>query len=776
MKKLMLVLCKTFVFTFLLSLSLNYCTPVWAVEGELLASPSDSEERETEAKEETEAAETETEVVEIAAESEAATKKRIEIYSILSIVGENVEQVGISESFSEALQEHSDRVVLKASQAYSRNNLSLFIKRRGWGGTISTNSKDCKVTPTGERTDIEYGPSLNVEEWTERYEISRIDPDVSEVHIQFVVNTVWESGFQRTMYRDITIPLLDARDNAPATPKIEFDASHPDVYMLRGVDSSMEYICVENPYAKEAVSEWTPCAGAEVALTPENKEYFCMVRYKATASHSESQLVTMKVPALRSAPSLTYDKKTETLSKLSTEMEYRVGDGSYKPVTEAFINGGISEILDQITEDTVDLKVRYAAVNAPASAEEAIPLLKRLDAPVQVTLDPVTFRLQGTASGMEYLLDTATSWKSITQSYVDLKNYALADRDVVVMVRYRYTTTNSNSKPVRLVLPQLTDAPANLTVDYFTETISGFDTAKSYQYATSLTGTWNGITLKNGVFDISGKIKTASEAVLYIRRAATADTSFSAAAAVTLPQRRAAPADILFSYNDATLPETKAQVNNLTSAMEYKLYGAAAWEPCPDGSLVLDIPTAAKTYYFRMKATGDAFASSQKSLSLKTYGSAPSCSLNITTEQISSIKNTMEYQFNGGAYTPVGEATVMLMSDLADSLGAGESYVIKFRYARKQDAPVSKEKVITVYPRPEPPTGMAYDPSTFYLSGVSTKMQYREKGTTAWKSIGSTKVKLNTLVGNRTDVQIEVRYKPAGGVFASKAVIVNLFK
>lgn len=74
---------------------------------------------------------------------------------------------------------------------------------------------------------------------------------------------------------------------------------------------------------------------------------------------------------------------------------------------------------------------------------------------------------------------------------------------------------------------------------------------------------------------------------------------------------------------------------------------------------------------------------------------------------------------------------------------------------------------------------LSYNKETYELSGVSNAMQYREVGTTSWKSISRTTVNLKTLINGRTDVQVEIRYKPVSTnnnvVFASKSTIINLY-
>lgn len=55
---------------------------------------------------------------------------------------------------------------------------------------------------------------------------------------------------------------------------------------------------------------------------------------------------------------------------------------------------------------------------------------------------------------MEYRLDTASTWTSISGKTVSLKKAVSADHDVLVYVRMKATTTASASLPVEFVIPR----------------------------------------------------------------------------------------------------------------------------------------------------------------------------------------------------------------------------------------------------------------------------------------------------------------------------------
>mgnify|MGYP006876754790 CR=1 FL=1 len=709
---------------------------------------------------------------------ERARVEPISKFNIVQISGLNIKGTKITEKLPS--QDSIDRTTYTARNTYKREGLTIDIRRRGSDGSVTYKTPDCEINSYGAPYDVIYDAYGGLIEYTTRNSIEITNPDITKLHIQFVVYTSWSSGNQRQIIRDVYIPLEDERTAAPQSPEIIYTNEYPDSYVLTGVDSSMEYAICMDPFVRSAFT-WETCTEKNILFTPGAREQLCFVRYKSEENISESQYKELKVPCRKSAPALSYDRKTEKLTGLTIEMEYCVGEGDFKEVTEDMISGNMSDIIDAIEGDSISLKIRYRSMNEPVSFEKVITLYKRLAPPANVTLDLVTFKLMGTSSDMEYKTDDMESWKSASSSTTDLKDKASAEKDVIVQVRFKATTTSAFSKSVTFTIPKLSAAPTGLSTDYQLETIVGFDTAKSYEYSTSPTGTYRVVTLSDkGEFTL-GSLITSSKKTLYFRERASEERPFSAYAKIDIPARRALPSTIKFVYNNTNTPETQAVLINVSPTMEYQKKGDAVWTSFEGNSKTVDIQDKSITYYVREKATESEFVSSQKSYNLQTYYSLASCKMDLNNEEISSLTNIMEYRINGGEFISAGDVKKISVSEYADSLSENETCVFEVRYMRRENYPVGKIKTFIIHPRPMiSSSSLNYDPATFILSGVSKDMQYREKGKSTWKSVGGITVNLKTLVNGRPDVQIEVRYKPQtistdNYRFASDIIVVDLY-
>lgn len=716
--------------------------------------------------------------IEIEEDEERARVEPISKFNIVQISGYDTLGNEIVEKFPTS-QNSIDRTSFTAENTYKREGLVIALRRRGSNGNIYEKSSDCSMATWGAPYDIIYDNYGGLLEFTYKNKITITNPDISQLHIQFVVNTTRPNGGARQIIRDIFIPLEDERAGAPQTPEIIYRNDYPDSYILTGVDSSMEYTIISDPYIRNALT-WEPCPEKEIFLTPEQQGKICLVRYKAGDGTSESQYKELKIPVRKGAPQVSYNRNTEILSGLTTEMEYSIGEGEYTTVTEEIVSGDMSKIIDAIESDSIDLKVRYRSDNAPAGIEKVITLYKRLAPPSEVTFNLVTFTLEGTKSGMEYKTDEMENWKSITSASVNLKNNVSEEKDVTVQVRYKATNTNAYSKSITFVIPKLTAAPRGLSINYQTETIAGFDATKVYEYARSLTGSYQDIVLSDSGEFALGSLISSSPRTIYIREKATQEHPFSASAKIEIPGRKVLPSTIKFVYNDESVPETQARLVGVGPTMEYRQRNETEWLPLTGDSLIVDIPENNTSYYIREKATESEFVSKEYSLTLRTYYSQVGCIVNFNTEEIASLQNTMEYRIDGGEFVQVGDMKVISLSEFADSLSADETCMIDIRYMRREGYPVGKIKKFVIHSRPAAPSNLNYDPTTFVLSGVSSDMQYREVGETSWRTISNHTLNLKNLVNGRPDVKIEIRYKSAKPsdddyVFASDITVFELY-
>ncbi|MCB6202130.1 hypothetical protein [Extibacter muris] len=702
--------------------------------------------------------------------------QRISKYAILKIKGMSPSHDTLSENFDTTGQNSSDRYTIRAENKYSsESKLTFSVRQYGTAGSVSVTSPECTVT-MGKTYSHVLGSDGGVVEFTQDYEIDNISPDTQELKIQCMVQTTYSGGAFRWIYRDLIIPISNNRPAVPETPEIVYDTNYPESYILTGTDDSMEYASFQNPY--RTAYEWKPCTEKEIVLEPGDEEVFYLVRYKETENNEASNYKQLTLPKRREAPAVTLDRSNEVLSKLTTEMEYSIGGGDYIPVTQSMIDGGISDILDEITEDTVIMRIRYRAEGKPASADRIITLYKRIDMPQDIEFDPLTFKVNGVKKGMEYLVDSEDKWIAVTGSYIDLTRYGSSEREVVVSIRQPYTSTLSNSKSYKVTLPKLKDAPTGLEIDYNEEVIKGFDEKCKYQYAVSPTGNYSNINFINGEWDLkkTSLIQAGNNREVYIRKTSLPDAAVSAAVKLIIPCRRPSPDNAVnFIYNDSTTDDTQALLTNIDTQMELRAGETNVWTPCTGERMIVQIPVKNTTYYFRAKATDSEFASSAKMVVLNTFGSEPGCSVYWSAEYIQSLSKYMEYKVNDGKYQPVGDMKVFPLTEIVDSLSKDETYTLAFRYMRTESKPASKTRIITIHSRPAPPKGVQYNVSTYILSGVTNNMEFREKGTDKWTSIGGTQLNLKSYVMNRPyNVQIELRYGASTSA-ASYPITINLY-
>lgn len=557
---------------------------------------------------------------------------------------------------------------------------------------------------------------------------------------------------------------LPARPTAPTTPKFLYnDSRYPGQAVLSGLSAGMQY-------RKSTDTAWANITNAnanEIVFDIPAATATYYVRTGATdeAFASANKSVSLAKPG--TVPNCTYNSTTEMISSLSTSMEMQIGDGAYIPVSGTTFS--TTELIDSLPSGgSLSIHVRKMATEtAPASAVKTFTLYSRGARPTTLIYNSAANSISGCSTTMQYRLDTATSWTAISTKTLDLQKYALADRDVKVYVRTKATTTAAASLPVEFTIPQMVVGPTG-TISYLDEAIVGLANA-NYQYGTNGTS-WTALTVTNGMWDISSLIGTSAK-TLYLRTAATDTEPVSAYSTFSISARPAAPKTPRFIYNDSRYPG-KAVLSDVTSGMQYRKSTDAAWINITDtnvNDIVLDIPTATTTYYVRNGTTAEAFASSNKSISLAKPGTAPSCTYNSTTEMISSLSTSMEMQIGNGAYVPVSETTFSTTT-LIDSLPSGSNLIIRIRRMATETAPSSVEKTFTIYSRGLPPTTLVYDSTTNLLSGCSTMMQYRLDTATKWTAITGKTLNLQNFASADRDVKVFVRTKATATAAASLPV------
>ena len=545
---------------------------------------------------------------------------------------------------------------------------------------------------------------------------------------------------------------IDDRPAAPAQPVLVYDLV-VDNAVVTGVDSSMEYRLRND-------SNWTPCTSNMLMAIPAKTQDY-LVRYAAT----ESITRPFKLKSAGSAPSCSYSTSTETITKVSDAMEVKYGSGAYVPIAPAATTLNISSAIDPIpTGQTLQVSVRsQASATDPASKDKVFTVNSRLAAPTTIVYNPVSISCTGVTSSMEYSVDNGATWKAVSGSTLNLEAAASSASNVDVGIRYKATTNNAASLPVIVTIAQLLPGPTGV-INFADETITGLANG-SYQYSTNGTS-WSAITVSNGIIDVSGKI-SSSPVTYYLRKAATPTTPISGYTAFALPARPAAPSTPAFVYNDVNNPD-KVVLTGIDNSMQYKKTSNGAWVDITTSTILFDPETSTNTYYVRIKADSQSFASANKNISMASKPTAPSCSYSTTTEMITSLSDAMEIRYNGGAYATVTTGVTTLdMSSLVNGLTTGQTMVINVRKKATATAPAGTDKVFTLYPRLAAPTTIAYNPVSISCTGVASSMEYSIDNGATWKAVSGTTLSLETAASPTNTVDVKIRYKATSSNAAS---------
>ena len=216
---------------------------------------------------------------------------------------------------------------------------------------------------------------------------------------------------------------------------------------------------------------------------------------------------------------------------------------------------------------------------------------------------------------------------------------------------YVYSVSGTPTDPT----PTKPDAPSANVVsfNYAAETIS-YDSSL-YEVSASNFGTV--IPSGGSITALLGSIS----APLYVRVKANGSTPASDATLVTVPNRQATPvvSDFIDYANETFATD---------GTYQYSLDNSS-WTNCT-GATPITVAGAGSTVYFRLAATGSAFASGSFSQTVPTRGTAPT-GLGKTDETvdqrddgtITGVTSAMEYRVSGGSWADCPDGTITGLAD-----------------------------------------------------------------------------------------------------------------
>ena len=308
----------------------------------------------------------------------------------------------------------------------------------------------------------------------------------------------------------------------------------------------------------------------------------------------------------------------------------------------------------------------------------------------------------------------------------------------------------------------------NLKVDYARDVVFGFEPGYSYQYSYNGDSIWANLPLNDdGEWDIFA-VMSAKPTKIFVRRNNSFAVSF-----ISLPSRRAAPTTPTFVYNDPNYPG-QALLTGMTEAMEYRTGSTGAWTPYTGNPVVCNIPGTNQSYYVRTVSSGNFTASAYKLVTLSKIGNAPSVSFDATNETIGTIKEGMGISLDDVNYTLITiPPAAHSISDLLDSIN-GSSITLYVKQFATATVPESVPKQFTLHQRLAKPTNISFNNQTNVVTGLTTAMQYRVKGTSAWTNLTGTSLNVSAHISADDDVILEFRYKPTASASASQSVEIFL--
>lgn len=487
-----------------------------------------------------------------------------------------------------------------------------------------------------------------------------------------------------TNYTTLNLP---ARKAAPTAPCFVYNNNnYYDKAVLTNVTSDMEYKISSDVL-------WTAVVSDDIVLEIPNSSVTYYIRYKSTSENFASQNKSISLSKKSTAPSLTYNTTTETITGLSTAMEISYNGSEYIPIEKGVNSLDLSERITKLAEPLIINIRRSATATTPASMIKAFTINSRLSPPINVVYNQASISLSGVSAKMQYRFETSSSWTTFTGTTFNLLAYANKDQDVKLFVRYGPTSTNSASLPVEFIIPKLLDGPV-CSIDFLDEKITGLDDNILYQYYIGsnpkTTSNWLPMSTVNGSFDISG-IVTSYDKIINIRKAATTDQPITNYTVLNLSARKAAPTEPYFVYNNNNYYD-KAVLTGVTPDMEYKLSTDMEWKEIIDNEIVLNLPDYNMTYYVRYKSNSESFSSSYKSVLLFSRRTAPNCTYNQSTQTITNLTNNMEIKIGEtGEYAPVASTTY----NLSDAFISTNSVTVYIRYKANNTKPASYVQIIT---------------------------------------------------------------------------------
>jgi len=528
---------------------------------------------------------------------------------------------------------------------------------------------------------------------------------------------------------------------------------------VTGVSSLMEY--------STNGTRWTAISANPLSITSmipaatASGDVTLSIRLKSVGGNPASlpaDIVLPRRPATPSAAAVRFDGLTEAIL-VTDDMEFRTDTGgSYTRVA-----AGETQIPVSAGETAQSYQVRVRATDATfVPAQPRTVTVPARGAAPGAAYNGSTDSITGVSAAMEYSLDDGEAWETIGATAIP--RTVFGDASTTVMVRTKATEAAPSSGIKAVAVPNAaTTYPTGITLDTRAEIVTGL--SDFMEFSTNGTS-WTAIAANT--LSITSLIQTENDVTLRIRYKAETGEPASLPCIVTLPRRPATPAPSAVKFDGLT------ETISLNDSMEYRANATEDFTSVAHGAttIPLDVGASAQSYQVRAKATDTVFASGILAVAVPARAAAPVALYDGLVDKITGVSSAMEYSLNDGtAWASASETSI------PRNVFGGVAATVLIRIKATATAPSSYIRSVNVPGKDETfPTGVALDPRSETVTGVSNLMEYSTNGT-SWTTVAANPLDISSMIPVATasdGVMLSIRFRAAGGKPASFAVSINI--
>lgn len=481
---------------------------------------------------------------------------------------------------------------------------------------------------TGTLSNVDSGMQYSLDKGATWKNINGSSAELTGLTSSTEIQIIKKGGATATDSAIQTIKLTQA-----ATPNATFTATGTNTGTLNGVTSGMQY--------RIGNGAWSDITGESAALTGLSKDTVIHVRRTGTGAtlFSQPQDITLEQAEKPNATFTATDASTGTLSGVTTDMKYKIGDGGWNEISsnEKISLNDLSACTISVMQrdgkklDSETQTIQVTKPNAPAAS-------------VQNCINSNDGKLTGVNNTMEYRSSGAGSWTAIDGS--EVPGLAAGSYEV----RYKANGTALASAPQTVTIgryaAQLTKS--NNDVSYYDSLKAAVDAAKTNSGST--------VKLLQNI-----KVKAYSLVIEGCKNPFTIDLNGKTLS--TDIDSTAQPGNLVFylKNNDASL----TLINSASTQAVIKSQRAFHVERC--GSVIIGNSDGSGSNIKFDLSTMLATGSAGNTGSITIYGGTFECPVNVSTTANAGVAKVTLY---GGTFSKIGVAApATLVGTLAEGYG-----------------------------------------------------------------------------------------------------------